>query len=52
MPSVVSSGSDMFVRFVTDTSNRGIAAAGQTGDPGWFADWDFQDNGQVNNCVR
>ena len=35
MPVVVSTGQDMFVRFQTDTSNCGIAAAGQTGDPGF-----------------
>ena len=46
LPVVVSSGQDLHIRFITDTSNCGIAAAGQVGDPGWFADWDFVENGQ------
>ena len=32
MPVVVSTGQDMYVQFQTDTSNCGIAAAGQIGD--------------------
>ena len=47
LPVIVSSGQDLHLRFVTDTSNCGIAFAGQQGDPGWFADWDFLENGNI-----
>ena len=46
LPVVVSSGQDLHIRFITDSSNCGIAVAGQVGDPGWFADWDFVEHGQ------
>ena len=47
LPVIVSSGQDLHLRFVTDTSNCGIAFARQQGDPGWFADWDFLENGNI-----
>ena len=35
LPVIVSSSTSMHIRFVTDNRNCGIAANGQTGDPGW-----------------
>ena len=46
MPQVVSSGTSLYIEFVSDVGNIGIGCNAQTGDPGWFADWDFLDNGQ------
>ena len=43
LPSVVSSGNELHVRFITDTHNCGIDSSE---DPGWIADWDFIENGQ------
>jgi hypothetical protein len=49
LPVIVSSSNTMTIHFQTDTRNCGIAYMKQKGDPGWFADWDFLDNGQ-NIC--
>ena len=43
LPSVVTTGSSLHIRFLTDTHNCGIDASE---DPGWIADWDFIENGQ------
>jgi hypothetical protein len=39
MPQVVSSGTALYIEFISDIGNIGIGCAGQTGDPGWFAEW-------------
>lgn len=46
LPSVVSSGNGLYVLFRTDAGNCGITGSE---DPGFFADWDFVENGQ-NIC--
>ncbi len=46
LPSIISSGNSLYIHFITDTRNCGIDG---TEDPGWFADWDFVENGQ-NIC--
>ena len=43
LPSVVSSGNSLHVRFKTDHHNCGIDGSE---DPGWIANWDFIENGQ------
>ena len=43
LPSIVTTGSNLHVRFITDTHNCGIDGSE---DPGWKADWDFITNGQ------
>jgi hypothetical protein len=43
LPTIVSSGQDLHIRFKTDTHNCGIDSSE---DPGWLASWDFIDNGQ------
>jgi hypothetical protein len=46
LPSVVSSGNGLYILFRTDVGNCGVTG---TEDPGFFADWDFVENGQ-NIC--
>eukprot|EP01044_Picomonas_judraskeda_P034518 COSAG03_NODE_14354_length_467_cov_0.975543_2_plen_81_part_01 len=46
LPSIISTGNSLYIHFITDTRNCGIDG---TEDPGWFADWDFVENGQ-NIC--
>jgi hypothetical protein len=48
LPSVISSGTALYIEFMTDTRNCGITNTNE--DPGWFADWDFVENGQ-NICA-
>ena len=42
-PPMTSTGSDMFVRFQTDTGNYGFQTEGVTDDPGFYMDWHFID---------
>lgn len=46
LPSVISSGQDLHIRFLTDYHNCGID---NSEDPGFYADWVFIENGQ-NIC--
>ena len=46
LPVVITSGNTLHLHFKTDSRNCGITANKQKGDPGWFADWDFIENGQ------